>query len=142
MHDLKKNAHLSHLLLSNILLYKYSPIFIWPWWSSQQMLVHARDILFGKIVHYCEQIAWMALHTCWRRVILCVAVIQMWVLENRGFALFSWFVLICRALPTGSAPRTVPWHSGHTRTYKHFISHTRRDRVSNSHDITWHCSFK
>lgn len=38
-----------------------------------------------KIVHYCEQIA---LHTCWRRVILFVAVIQMRVLENRGFALF------------------------------------------------------
>lgn len=61
-----------------------------------------------KIVHYCDQIVCMALHACWRRVIVFAAVIQMWVLEIRGFAFFSSFVLICRALPTGSAPRTVP----------------------------------
>lgn len=55
------------------------------------MLVHARDILFGKIGHYGEQIACVALHTCWRCVILCVAVIQKRVLENRAFALFLFF---------------------------------------------------
>ncbi len=49
-----------------------------------------------KIVHYCDPIVCMALHACWRRVIVFAAVIQMWVLENRGFAFFSSFVLIGR----------------------------------------------
>ncbi len=103
------SAHLIHI---QILFYYVEVIIIWPWWSSQQMLVNARDILFGEL---CTIVTWSC--ACWRRVVVFAAVIQMWVLGNRGLALFSSFVLICRALPTGSAPRTVPWHSiSHTLT--------------------------
>lgn len=126
------SAHLMHLQL--LFLLCLSIIIIWPWWSSQQMLVNARDILFEKLCTIVNR-SWAWLY---RRVKVFAAVIQMWVLENRGFALFSSFALICRALPTGSAPRTVPCHSGHTRTYTHSISHTRWHRVSNSHHLTSH----